>query len=89
MQEIQDTWVQSLGQEDSLKEGMATDSSILKNSMLRGAWWATVHKVARVGHDSVTNTHEGSSVLCTVGRVEFILWSSLLSLLLHRISLVF
>ena len=50
MQEIQDTWVQSLGQEDSLKEGMATDSSILKNSMERGAWWATVHKVARVGH---------------------------------------
>jgi hypothetical protein len=35
-------------------------------------------------------THmKGSSVLCTVGRVEFILWSSLLSLLLHRISLVF
>ena len=37
----------------------------------------------------MTNTHEGSSLLCTVGRVEFILWSSLLLLLLHRISLVF
>ena len=26
---IRETWVQSLGQEDSLKEGMATHSSIL------------------------------------------------------------
>ena len=26
---MQETWVQSLGQEDSLEEGMATDSSIL------------------------------------------------------------
>ena len=29
MQEMQETWVQSLGQEDSLEEGMATHSSIL------------------------------------------------------------
>ena len=29
MQEIQETWVQSLGQEDPLKEEMATHSSIL------------------------------------------------------------
>ena len=29
MQEPQETWVQSLGQEDSLEEGMATHSSIL------------------------------------------------------------
>ena len=27
--EVQDTWVQSLGQEDPLEEGMATHSSIL------------------------------------------------------------
>ena len=34
-----DTWVQSLGQEDSLKEEIATHSSILakKNTMARGA----------------------------------------------------
>ena len=25
--------------------------SCLENSMDRGAWWATVHGVARVGHD--------------------------------------
>ena len=28
VQEPQETWVQSLGQEDPLEEGMATDSSI-------------------------------------------------------------
>ena len=28
-QELQETWIQSLGQEDPLEEGMATHSSIL------------------------------------------------------------
>ena len=38
-----ETWVWSLGGEDSLEEGMATHSSILAWSipMDRGAWWAT------------------------------------------------
>ena len=45
MQETEETQVQSLGQEDPLEQKMATGSSILawKNSMDRGAWWATVH----------------------------------------------
>ena len=40
--------VQSLGQKDSLEEGMATHSSILawKIPRDRGAWRATVHGVA-------------------------------------------
>ena len=39
--------VQSLGQEDSLKEGMTTDSSILAwRSLDRGAWWVMVQGVA-------------------------------------------
>ena len=39
----------SLGQEDPLEEGMATHSSILawRIPMHRGAWWATVHRVAK------------------------------------------
>ena len=42
-----ETLVQSLGQEDSLKEGMTTDSSILAwRSLDRGAWWVMVHGVA-------------------------------------------
>ena len=43
------TYVRSLGWEDSLEEGMATYSSILTWRILmdRGAWWATVHGVAK------------------------------------------
>ena len=46
---MQETQVQSLGQEDPLEEGMATHSSILawRISMGRGAWRATVHGVAK------------------------------------------
>ena len=43
------TWVQSLGWEDPLEEGMATHSSILAWRVLidRGAWEATVCRVAK------------------------------------------
>ena len=46
---MQETWIQSLGWEDPLEEGMATHSSILawRIPMDRGAWWATVHGVAK------------------------------------------
>ena len=45
---MQETWVQSLGWEDLLEEGMAAHSSILawRIPMDRGAWRATVHGVA-------------------------------------------
>ena len=47
MQETQDTWVRPLGQKDPLEEGMVTHSSIHAwRTMDRGAWWATVYKVA-------------------------------------------
>ena len=40
----QETWVRSLGREDSLKEGKATTSVFLpEESFDRGVWWATVH----------------------------------------------
>ena len=46
---MQETWVQSLDWEDPLEKGMAIQSSILvmENPMDRGAWWATVHGVAK------------------------------------------
>ena len=46
---VQETWVQSLGRDDPLEEGMATHSSVLglENPMDRGAWWAAVHGVAK------------------------------------------
>ena len=42
---MSETWVQSLGWEDPLEEGMATHSNILawRIPMDRGDWWATVH----------------------------------------------
>ena len=46
---MQETWVQSLGGEDPLGEGMATHSSILtwRIPMDRGAWQARVHGVTK------------------------------------------
>ena len=46
---VQKTWIQSLGWEDPLEEGMASHSSILawRIPMDRGAWRATVHAVAK------------------------------------------
>ena len=46
---MQETWVQSLGWEDPLEEGMATHFSILawRIPMDRGAWRATVHGVEK------------------------------------------
>ena len=49
MQEIQETCVQSLGQEDSPEggNGNSLQYSCLENFMDRGAWWTTVHGVAK------------------------------------------
>ena len=46
---VRETWVQSLGWEDALEEGMATHSSILawRIPMDRGTWRATVHGIAK------------------------------------------
>ena len=47
---MQETWVQFLGWEDPLEEGMLTHSSILawRIPMDRRDWWATVHGVAEL-----------------------------------------
>ena len=46
---MQETWVQSLGQEDPLEEGMAIHSSILawRIPVDRGAWQAAVLGVVK------------------------------------------
>ena len=50
---MKETWVQSLGQKNSLEKGTATplQYSCLENSMDRGAWQATQSMGSqRVGH---------------------------------------
>ena len=46
---LREVWVQSMGWEDPLEEGMATYSSILawRIPRDRGAWWAAVHGVSK------------------------------------------
>ena len=63
---VRETWVGSLGCEDSLEDGMATHSSILewRIPMDRGGWRATAHGVMESGHNWVTrhSTHGICSV---------------------------
>ena len=43
-----ETWVRSLGWEDPLEKEMPTlQYSCLENTMDGGAWWATVHGIAK------------------------------------------
>ena len=52
MQEMQETQVQSeLGRSNGEENGNLLQYSCLGNPMDRGAWGATVHRVARVGHN--------------------------------------
>ena len=46
---MQETWIQSLGWEDSLEKGMTAHSNILawRIPMDSGAWQATVHGVTK------------------------------------------
>ena len=56
---IQETWVLSLGQEDSLEKGMVTHSSILAWRIPRTEEPGGLQSMGsqRVKHDLVTNTH--------------------------------
>ena len=66
MPTMRETWVRSLGWENPLEEGMTTHSSILtwRIPMDRGTWWATVHGVAKVGHDWATELNWTKLKLC-------------------------
>ena len=43
--------VPGLGRSLGGEHGNPLQDSCLENPMDRGAWWATVHRVKRVGHD--------------------------------------
>ena len=60
---MQETQVRFLGREDPLEKEMAIHSSILAWKIPgRGAWRATVHGIARVGHDLATKPSPPPSV---------------------------
>ena len=61
---MQEMRVQSLGWEDPLEKEMASplQYSCLGNLMIRGAWQATVHGVARVGHKLATKTTKANEL---------------------------
>ena len=46
--------IPKLGRSPGEGKGNSLQYSYLENPMDRGAWWATVYGVARVGHDLVT-----------------------------------
>ena len=54
---VWETRVRSLAQEDPLEKGNGNplQNSCLENPMDRGAWWATVQGLQRVGHDRATD----------------------------------
>ena len=49
--------IPGLGRSPGGGHGNQLQYSYLKNPMDRGAWWAVVHGVTRVGHDLATKLH--------------------------------
>ena len=68
---MQETWVRFLGQGRSTGEGDddPLHYSCLENPMDRGTWRATVHEVARAGHDLATKPQ--APLLQALGSKEF------------------
>ena len=78
---MQETWVDPWVRKNHLEKEMATHFSVLAWEIPwtedRGAWWATAHRVTRVGHDLVTN-HQGTGPDTPVpGQVLTSVWASL------------
>ena len=72
MQEMQEMRVWSLGWEDPLEKEIATHSSNPNMPGIpvdRGAWWATVHGIAKDRHDLVTE-HTYTNSLQTLNILE-------------------
>ena len=61
-------WVQSLGWEDPLEEGMATYSSILawRIPMDRGTSWTTVHGVPKIQIQLNMAQHKNTACTCQI-----------------------
>ena len=80
---MQRTWVQSLGWDDPLEEGMATHSSILawRITMDRGAWRAAVHEVTVSDTTEQLSTTENHFYIGIFLTFYFVLEYNLLTML--------
>ena len=69
MQEMLETWVQSLGQEDLLEHEMATHYSILawKIAWTRGTWRTIVHGVTKSWTQMITHEYLACCYVTSVG----------------------
>ena len=63
-----------LGGEDPLEEGMTTHSSIFGESMDRGAWWATVQRVAK-SWTRLKRQHLSTVAKASIGRDLYIIYN--------------
>ena len=74
------TWVWSLVREDTLEgKWQHTPVFLPENSMDRWTWWATVHGVARVGHDWATKHTPADPLVssCTILLADSVPWGQL------------
>ena len=74
-----ETWVQSLGWEDPLEEGLATHSSVLawRIPMNRGAWWAAAHGVTK-SRTQLSSSSQGSECFPILVLLHFVSYHSTL-----------
>ena len=61
--------IPGLGRSPGEGNGNPLQYSCLENPMDRGAWWATVHGVARVGHDLATKPPPPPSLMNTDAKI--------------------
>ena len=73
---MQETWVQFLGWEDPLEEGMANYPSILawRIPMDKGAWWAVVHGVAKswTQQNWLSTAHQAMEIKAKINKQGYI-----------------
>ena len=88
MQEPQETWVRSRGQDDTLEEEMETYSSILAWKILwsRGAWQVTVHRVTELDKTEHSTNWQKRKASETLFRSFKVLHTKFWKLLIYRLN---
>ena len=80
--------IPGLGRSPAEGNGNLLQYSCLENPMDKGAWWATVHGVARVGHDLATKPPNHATFYTYLEKYPCILLSSLILLKTTRSNIL-